>query len=170
MPAESYVLGKDGKLYLFAYAGRLFSATGASPEYDTIAKITTGLTLNTGYAIYGNCRDVTVTLDSETVEITSRESEGFKSEVTTTKSATIEFEAKWKKGDTFFNWLRDAWANSAEIAAIAYDGPFATTGNSGLIGNFTVPGFSRSEPIGDIMRSNIRMVGSSYNKWVTTAT
>lgn len=162
----TYTLGKDGKLYLFDYGGRLFTAVSATPnDYSTPALITTGATLNTDYAIYGNCRDVTLSLDTETEEITAREDGGFRTTIPTVKNSTIEFEARWKKNDTFFEWLTDAWAASGEIAVMAMDGVWNTAGNSGLVGNFTVTGFSRSEPISGVMSSSITLEGSSYISW-----
>lgn len=168
MPTN-YQLGKDGHLYLFAYGGRNFTADGASPDYSTVSELFTGATENTDYVLYTNCRDVTITLDTEEVDITSRATSGFKATVATTKESTIEFEAIWKPSDTYFDWIKDAWSNSAEIAVLAMDGPYNTTGNSGLIGNFTVPGFSREEPIGDVMRSQVTMKGSSYVSWYKAA-
>jgi hypothetical protein len=162
---DNFRLGKDGKLYLFAYGGRLFNDGSGSPDYGTVADIFTSATANTDYAIYTNCRDVTLTLDTEEVDITSRATSGFKASVATSKESTIEFEAVWKPGDTFFGWIKDAWKNSAEIAVVAMDGPYNTSGNSGLVGNFTVPGFNRQEPIGDIMRAAITLKGSSYIDW-----
>lgn len=161
MPSN-YTLGKDGKLYLFAYNGRLFTEAGAATDYSTPTLITTGATLNTDYAIYGNCQDVTLTTDTDEETITAREDGGFEATIATVKRSTIEFEARWKKGDTFFGWIRDAWKNSAEIAAMAMDGAWDTSGNSGLIGNFSVTNFSRSEPIAGIMTASVTMKGSSF--------
>jgi hypothetical protein len=161
MPSN-YTLGKDGKLYLLAYDGRLFTADGASPDYSTPTEIMSGAVENTDFAIYGNCQDVTLTTDTDEQTITAREDGGFEATIATVKRSTIEFGARWKKGDTFFGWIKDAWLNSAEIAVMAMDGPWDTSGNSGLIGNFSVTGFSREEPVAGIMTASITLKGSSY--------
>lgn len=165
----NFTLGKEGKLYLFAYSGRLFTADGASPDYSTPAEIFASAVEGTDYAVYDNCRDVKITTNTDEVDITSRATSGFKATVATLKESTIEFDAVWKKDDTFFNWLIDAWSNSSEIAVLAMDGAYDTSGNSGLIGNFTVPGFGREEPIGDVMKSSITLKGSSYINWYKAA-
>ena len=166
--SSNYVLGKDGKLYLFAYNGRKFTAAGASPnDYSTPTLITSSAVLNTDYAIYGNCQDVTITTDTDEEDITAREDNGFEATIATIKRSTIEFTARWKKGDTFFGWLRDAWKNSAEIAAMGMDGAWDTDDNSGLIGNFSVTGFGRNEPVKGIMTADITLKGSSYIDFYT---
>lgn len=159
----SFTLGKDGNLYLFKYTGRLFTAAGATPnDYSTPTLIFGGAVLDTDYTIYGNARDVTLELDGEEVDITRRATSGFRATASTVKDSTITFESLWQKNDTFFTWLSDAWLNNAEIAILAMDGAWDTSGNSGLIGNFTVPGFSREEPIADVMKSSVTLKGSSY--------
>lgn len=153
----NFILGKNGKLYV---NDTLFSATNATPS-----------ALNTANAFdeYTNCRDVTISTDTEEVDITTRATSGFKATVATLKDSTIEFEAIWKTGDAGFDIIRTAWENSSEIAVMAMDGAYATSGNSGLIGNFTVPGFSREEPIGDVMRVRVTLKGSSRIEWYTAA-
>lgn len=166
--ATNYVLGKDGLLYMGKYAGRLFTAVGASPnDYSTPTLIMAGAVENTDYAIYTNARDVSLSLDTEEEDITSRASSGFRQTIATIKNSTIEFDAVWKPNDPYFLWLRDAWINSDEIFIMAMDGAWDTAGNSGLIGNFTVPGFSREEPIAGVMTSSITLKGSSYVTWYT---
>lgn len=162
----NYVLGKNGKLYVNDPGGATYLFNGGgSPDYSTPALLNTA----NAFTIYTNCRDVNITLDTEEVDITTRATSGFTATVATQKSSTIEFEAIWKPGDTGFDFLREAWEDSLEIAVMAMDGPFATAGNSGLIGNFTVPGFSREEPIGDVMKCSVTLKGSSYIAWYTAS-
>ena len=166
MPAN-YILGKDGKFYVNDpdSGTYLFGAAGASPDYSTPALLNAA----NAFIVNGNCRDVTLTTDTDEVDITTRSTGGFKATVATLKGSTIEFEAIWKPGDAAFAFLKEAWEDSKEIAIMAMDGNFDTSGSEGLIGNFTVPGFSRSEPIGDVMKVNVTLKGSSYLKWYTAA-
>lgn len=146
----TFTLGKDGELSI---SETLFTALNAIPA---------------GMNEFDNVRDLEITTDTDEIDITTRANAGFKATAATIKESTIEFEALWKKNDARFNELEAAWDSSGEIAVAAMDGPIATSGNSGLVGNFTVPGFSRSEPIGDAMKVSITLKGSSFNSWYTT--
>lgn len=164
MPAN-YILGKDGKLYINDPDG----PTGAAAHlFDASANATPTL-LNTAnaFTLYTNVQDVTLNTDTETVDVTNRSTAGFRAEVATLKTATIETQVLWLPENTAFTFIREAWENSLEIAVMAMDGAWDTAGNSGLIGNFTVSGFSREEPIADVMRVNITLTGSSFLQWYT---
>jgi hypothetical protein len=162
MPSN-YILGKDGKLYVNDPGGGTYIFKSGSPDYSTPALLNTA----NAFSLMGNCRDVTLTTDTDEVDITTRDSGGFTATIATNKSSTIEFEAIWRPTDAVFGFIQEAWEDNLEIAVMALDGLFATTGSQGLIGNFTVPGFSRSEPVGDVMKVNVTLKGSSFISWYT---
>ena len=160
----NYVLGKNGKFYVndpeTGPGTYLFSAAGASPDYSTPTLLNTG----NAFTEYTNVQDVALNVDADEIEVTSRESGGFKETVFTTKNSEITTQVLWRPGDAKFDYLRYAWENSAEIAVMCMDGAWDTSGNSGLIGNFTVS-FGRDEPVGGVMQASVTFKGSSYVAW-----
>lgn len=147
----TFTLGKDGKFYI---NDTLFTVLETEPTSGT-------------WTEFDNVRDLEITTDTDEIDITTRANSGFRATAATIKDSTIEFEALWKVNDTNFNAIQSAWDSSGEIAAMALDGDRTVANNSGLIGNFTVPGFSRSEPIADAMKVSITLKGSSFNSWAS---
>lgn len=157
----NFVLGKSGKLYVNDPTGQtyLFGATYATPS---------ALNTANAFEVYTNVQDVELNVDADEIDVTSRESGGFKETVFTTKNSEITTQVLWRQGDAKFAYLKYAWENSYEIALMAMDGAWDTTDNSGLIGNFTVS-FGRSEPVGGVMQANVTFKGSSYVSWYTAS-
>lgn len=164
----NFVLGKDGKFYVNdpgVVAAYLFTAVGATPnDYSTPSLLNTA----NAFTEYTNVQDVSLNVDADEIDVTSRESGGFRETVFTTKNAEISTQILWRPGDSKFEFLRYAWENQVEIACMAIDGAWDTSDNSGLIGNFTVS-FGRDEPVGGVMQSQVTFKGSSYISWYTHA-
>jgi len=81
------------------------------------------------------------------------------------KEGSIEFEMLWDPDDAGFAAIQTAWANAAEIAMAAMDGPIATSGSQGLASNFTVTNFSRNEPLEEAVTVSVTIKPSSYTTW-----
>lgn len=158
----TFVLGKNGKFYVNDPTGStyLFTAVGDSPDYST----PTLLNAANAFTEYTNVQDVSLNVDSDEIDVTSRESGGFRETVFTTKNSEITTQVLWRPGDAKFAFLQYAWKNQVPIACMAMDGAWNTDGNSGLIGNFTVS-FGRDEPVGGVMQASVTFKGSSFVDW-----
>lgn len=149
----AFVLGMNGK----AYIG---DAVLEDTEDATIA--------GTTWTELDNVTDVTTNLETGEADITTRANNGWRATAATLKDGTVEFEMQWDPEDAGFTAIQAAWAASSEIAAAFMDGPIATPGSQGLVSNFTVTNFTRSEPLEEAMMVSVTLKPSSNTKWYTT--
>ena len=151
----NFVLGMNCKLY---YGDKAMAST--DPEDVGEGVVWTEL---------DNAKDVSLNLETGEADVTTRANNGWRATAATLKDGGIEFEAVWKPGDAGFDALLTAWTNSAEISLMALDGSKDTVGSRGLVGNFTVTNFSRSEPLEEAVTVSVTIKPSSYNAWWTKA-
>lgn len=146
-----YLLGRDAKAY--------FSTTALTGSNTA--------TVLGSATLAGNIMDLTLEVDSEYVDSTTRSeaAAGFKSEIAVLKNGRITFDARWKPGDAFFEALKDVWlGTTSSITFFALDQAKATTGAQGLVGNFTV-GFSKTEPLRDVQKISVTLSIASFPEW-----
>ena len=147
MPA--FVLGQDAKLYRNA-------GTYASPTWDLI----------------GNVKDLTFNMEKATADVTTRGNNGWRAEVATLKTASIEFQMVWEPGGTDFGAIKDSFLNNTTIEMLVLDGLVATTGSQGLRAEMMVEKFSRNEPLEEAIMVDVSMkptFSSNAPTWWTTA-
>lgn len=118
----------------------------------------------------GNIMDLSLQLDSEFVDATTRSeaAAGFKSQIAVINNGQLTFEARWLPGDTVFDALIDAWTNGTEFTMIALDQSKATSGAQGLAANFSVS-ISKTEALQDVQKASITLSISSYPVWHTVS-
>lgn len=120
--------------------------------------------------VIGNCKDVTINLETGEADITTRDNDGWRATAGTLKDGSVDFESQFKYPDTALAAIRDAWLNSTEIALVVLTGDISTEGHEGLAANFTVTNFSRNEPLEEAITYSVTLKPSSYQQWYTTAT
>lgn len=146
----SRVLGMNAKLYRSAalLASALeAAATGAS--WDEVT----------------NVRDLTLNLETGEADVTTRANSGWKQTLATLKDGSLEFEMVWDTGDADFAAMLTAWLGNDEIGMAVMDGDITVNGNQGLVSNFTITNFSRTEPLEDAIKVSVTMKPSSYSQW-----
>jgi hypothetical protein len=145
----SRVLGMNAKLYRAAALLTGTDDTDASgASWDEIA----------------NVRDVTLNLETGEADVTTRANSGWKQTLPTLKDGSVEFEMVWDTNDPDFAAIRDAWLNNDEIALAVMDGPIASAGQ-GLVSNFAITNFSRTEPLEDAIKVSVTAKPSSFSQW-----
>lgn len=121
-------LGKDMKLF--------YSVNGAGP---TPAPVWVELT---------NIRDLTLGLEADRSDLSTRGSGGWRQEVATLKSASIQFSIVWDTVDPGFEALKDAFLNSTVIGIQCLDGEEAgTPPGQGIQSDMAVFNFTRNEEL-----------------------
>jgi predicted secreted protein len=105
--------------------------------------------------LVGNVRDLTLTLERAEIDASARDSGDWVEVVPGMKAATIEFELRWIPADANFATIRDAFLNGTAIACLIVDGLKTVTGVQGLDGDFVVLGFSRPEPLQDLVTARV---------------
>ncbi len=127
--------------------GKLFHGPGGS----------TGVPTNE----LGNVSDVTLTLDAAEADVTTRANSGFRATVSGLKECTIEFTMMYRPSDTGFKAIREAWYSGDPIHLAALT---SATGE-GPVGDFSITGFSRSEPLEEAITYDVTAKLTEWEKW-----
>ena len=149
----SFKLGMDAVLY---YSDTKLDGSTTTPSTAT-------------WNEQSNVKDLTLNLETGEADATTRGNNGWRATLATLKEGSIEFEMVWDTQDTAFTAIKDAWLNSTELAMAAMDGDIATSGNQGLVSNFTVTNFSRNEPLEEAITVNVTVKPSSQTDWYEVA-
>lgn len=103
-----------------------------------------GIAAGGSWAELTNCKDVTLSLDSESDDVTTRGSDGLKAEEPTLHTAEVEFESEWDPNDAGLTALMNAYLNRSIVGIQALD--YDTAPNRiGLQCDMKVHRFQRSE-------------------------
>ena len=112
-----------------------------------------------------NVKDVTLNLDTGEADVTTRANNGWRATAATLKDGSVEFEMVWDTADAGFAALKDAWLGGAEIAMAVMSGGITVENEEGLVTNFTVTNFSRSEPLEEAITVSVTIKPSSQTQW-----
>lgn len=103
-----------------------------------------------------NVRDLTLTLEKDEVDTTSRANAGWKAFRYTLRNVSIEFDMLWDPSDLHLQVFLAAFLNSGAVIECAIlDGPITASGSQGLRASFEVGRVTRNEPMGDVMTVNV---------------
>ncbi len=108
-----------------------------------------------------NVKDVTLTLDAAEADVTSRANSGFRATVSGLKECTIEFAMIYKPSDAGFKVIRNAWYTGDPIHLAA----LTSEKGEGPVGDFSVTGFSRSEPLEEAITYDVTCKLTEWEKW-----
>jgi predicted secreted protein len=130
----AHVLSQDAKLYRN-------TGTYASPTWDLI----------------GNVKDLTLSLEKDETDVTTRSSGGWKEFVDGMKDATVEFGMLWDTGDADFDAFQGAFINNTAVEVLVLDGLVATSGSEGLRATMMVKSFTRNENLGEALMVDVSL-------------
>lgn len=149
-----FVLGMNAKLYLAASV--LTGADSSDVEGADWDEI-------------DNVRDLTCDLSTGEADVTTRANSGWRQTAATLKEGSVEWEMVWKPGDQGFEDIKDAWLGGSEVALAVMDGDIDTNGSQGLVSNFTITNFTRTEPLEDAIKVSVTAKPSSQSQWYEKA-
>jgi hypothetical protein len=115
-----------------------------------------------------SARDVELQLDGGEGDISKRE---FKFDLTkvTNLTASIEVTMPLDIADAHYIAFETAAINGSPIAIAAMSGDIATTGERGLVGNFSVFSLPRSEPRDGAVEISFTLRPTSHPQWFVKA-
>lgn len=146
-------LGLDAKFYL--NSGTLSAA----------ATSLAGLTLTEVAPV----RNVTISAERAEADVTTRENDGWEQIVGALKRAEIPVEMRYKPGDTQQESLRDAFMNGTIVGAAILSDASGTANSEGLVGNFSVLKWERTEELEGALMINTTLKPYSNTSWVEVA-
>jgi predicted secreted protein len=118
---------------------------------------------NTGtYAVpvwdlVGNVKDLTLSLEKDETDVTTRSGGGWKEFVDGMKDATVEFGMLWDTGDADFDAFQGAFINNTAVEVLVLDGLVATSGSEGLRATMMVKSFTRNENLGEALMVDVSL-------------
>lgn len=128
----AHVLSENAKLYRN-------TGTYVAPVWDIIP----------------NIKDLTLQLDKDETDVTTRASGGFKEMVDGLIDASIQFQMLWDTADTDFTSIRTAFFAKTAIEFLVLDGPSGTSGSQGLRATCMIKSFTRNENLGEALMVDI---------------
>jgi hypothetical protein len=128
----SIVLGLDAKLYRN-------TGTHGSPVFNEIP----------------NTKDVTLALEKNTADVTTRGNNGWRAMVGVLKDGSVDFQMIWDTGDLDFGAVRDAFLNNTTIEFAIMSGVITATTSEGLLATFAVIKFTRNEPLEEALTVDV---------------
>lgn len=92
-----------------------------------------------------NIRDLSLSLEADEADVTTRGNNGWKATVQTLKDSTVEFQMVWDTADADFTAIQSAFLGNTSIEFAFMDGSISTNGSQGLRATMMVTNFSRTE-------------------------
>ncbi len=138
-----YKLGMDAKLY--------YGAEGAA------LAILTEMT---------NVKDLTVPMERGEADVTTRANSGWRATAATLREGTVEWEMVWKEADAGFIAVKNAFINGTPLRLAALTGAKDAVGTEGLVGDFEITNFSRSEPLEEAISVSVTAKLSLFSQWL----
>lgn len=103
------------------------------------------------WSLISNVKDVTLSLEKDEVDVTTRASGGFKEYVDGLIDASINFSMLWDTGNVAFTALQTAFFAKTAVELLVCDGVYSVTGTQGLKAACMVKTFSRGENLGEAL-------------------
>lgn len=141
-------LGMNAKLYYTTTAGQALSAMT--------------LTL-------GGVKNVDVKLTTGEADVTTRANTGWKQSLATLKECEITFDLPLDPSDAGYIAVRAAYLANSLLGLAAMTGDKAVAGNEGIVGDFTITEFGRSEPIEEAQSVSVTAKLYTFKEWAITA-
>jgi predicted secreted protein len=107
------------------------------------------------WSLIGNVKDVTLSMEKDEVDVTTRASGGFKEYVDGLIDASVNFSMLWDTADTAFTAVKTAFFAKTSVEMLVCDGLYATTGTQGLHAICMVKSFSRGENLGEALTVDV---------------
>jgi len=117
----------------------------------------TGLEDGEVFVVATNVRDLSLSMDKATDDVSIRGGNGFRQVVGTLRDGSVEFQIVYDTSDPTFTAFHNAFFIDANrvIGLFVADGVLATIGTEGLKGDFMVTGFSVTQNLEEAVKVDI---------------
>lgn len=126
------------------------------------------------WVVLDNVNDVTLNLDKETTDVSTRGGNGWAATAGTLKDGSTDFSMIWNAADAGFTAIKDAFfadePPESQIEMLVLDGAVDATGSMGLRAFYEVISFQRTEALREAIKASVN-IKPGYNdnppEWVT---
>lgn len=112
------------------------------------------------WTLMSNVKDVEISLQRDRADVTTRGTNGWKTEKPTLATMEVTFEMNYDPASADYTALANAFFNNTNIEMAFADGPIATEGTVYFTGNFGVAEFSQNEPLAEAVSVSVTLVPS----------
>jgi hypothetical protein len=130
---------------------------------------TAGQALSAMTLTLGGVKNVDVKLSTGEADVTTRANSGWKQNIATLKECEISFDLPLDPSDAGYIAVRAAFMGGTLLGFAALTGDKAVSGNEGIVGDFTVTEFTRSEPIEEAQSVSVTAKLYTFKEWAVTA-
>lgn len=124
--------------------------------FQAVAKYQTdGVAGSAGKNAATNIRDLTLSIEKNTAEVTTRAAEGWRQFLAALKDAEVTFNIVWDTEDPFFEAISDSFFNDTVIGMAFLDQD--TGAGIGLVADFMVTNFTRNETLEEALTVDVTL-------------
>lgn len=141
--SQEFILGMNAKIYQGAAGAELTALTEMA-----------------------NVKDVTLNLEANEADVTSRANGGWRATAPTLRECTAEFEMLWKPGDAGFTAVKNAFLTAGTIRLAVLTGARDAPKSEGPVGDFSITNFSRNEPLEEAVGVSVTAKLAKFDQWL----
>ena len=113
----------------------------------------------------GNVKDVTLSLEAGSADVTTRANSGWRATAPTLRECSCEFEMVWKPGDAGFEAIKTAFLTAGTVALAILTGAHNEDGAEGPVGNWSITNFSRNEALEEAVTVSVTANMAAFGQW-----
>jgi len=134
--------------------------------YEAVLYYNTGTDVAPVWAPIETVRDVTVNMEANDVDDTSRTTNGWRSRKQGLKQWGSDFEMIYETSSVAWQAVRASFFSGDTIEILALDQDISIDGAEGLRGAVEVTNFEKGEPLEDVQSNSTSMAGNGTPVWV----
>lgn len=136
--------------------------------YDCVLYYNNGTEESPAWLPINTVKDVTLNLERNEIDDTSREAEGWRSRKAGLAQWGADFDMIYKTSVVAWEKVRQSFFRNESVEILALDGDLDIDGSEGLRGVAFVTNFERNEPLEEAVTSATTFVGNGTAAWGTT--
>jgi len=137
--------------------------------YDCVLYYNNGTSGSPSWLELDTVRDVTLNLERNEVDDTSRTTAGWRSRLAGLAQWGADFDMIYNTDNTAWQKVRESFFLNTSIEVLILDGDISVDGQEGLRGTVFVTSFERSEPLEEAVTNATTFVGSGTPTWVISS-
>lgn len=109
-----------------------------------------------------NCMDLTLALEKNDADVTTRGNNGWRAKVGVLKDATLDWKMIYDTADANFTKVRDAFLNNNNVHIAVMDGDIGDAGTEGFEAVMSILKFSKNEPLEEAQTVDVSATPTYY--------
>ena len=137
--------------------------------YDCVLYYNNGTVGSPSWLEIDTVRDVTLNLERNEIDDTSRTTNGWRSRLAGLAQWGADFEMIYNTANTAWQKVRESFFLNTSIEVLVLDGDITVDDQEGIRGTVFVTNFERAEPLEEAVTNSTTFVGSGTPNWVKSS-